>query len=402
MSKTLKIFDKTFSNVKGFKAKDLNGGDSNYSGYPEYKWLRPEGWPDIDSLVPWTPQGTFSDFDGCYFTYDNTGHNFTIFAMACKTNSGQWVTERGHVINGEFITDETFLTNSNTALFYDYKECGYLYPVFYVHATTGNHITECYYKNFSDTQVATYGLQSKPYGTDSPCIERAGHLGYVDHLGGNGSEQLNNRYLVRDHLVWGDKVVVTTLQQAWANCGALKEIDFSYWDTRNWEVTTMNQTFTQCGELRCLDFSKLDVSKWNITNWNYTFNNCGRLQYLDLTGFEDSENNEVATNYMQYIFNGCTGCCFAKVSALTTSITSGSVSYPKGGALVDYYPMSLYISQNYNSCCALSHASILRILNSLPELNEGDSRTVTFDRGLKAKLSSEDIAIATNKGWTVG
>ena len=395
MSKTLEIFGQTFSNVKGFKAKDSNGGVSYYDGYPEYKWLRPEGWPDIDSLVPWDD---LDNFDGCYFTYDNTGQNYTIASFWCTTESGQYIVERGHISNGVFVTDTTTSQNSNTDYKDNYKNCGYTYPIYYVHpATEGKHITACGHVNIS----ASDGLVINPYGTTSPCIERAGHFAYITVVGGGGSNhQLNTNNLVRDHLVWGDKKVITSLRYYWYGCKALEEIDFKYWDTSLWEITDMIGTFNGCSSLRCLDFSQLDVSNWKVTNWSNTFS-CVNLQVIDLTGFGETEST-VDAELGGELWYGGVGCLvICKISELDNSSPNGNISYyPNGSQLQELYPMVMYANQNYSNCFKLSYASLLRILNTLPTLPTGTTYTLTLGN-IRAKLTAEEIAIATNKGWTV-
>jgi hypothetical protein len=65
---------------------------------------------------------------------------------------------------------------------------------------------------------------------------------------------------------------------------------------------------------------------------------------------------------------------------------------------------------NLSTCTALTHDSLINVINGLYDLNltydvanGGTLYTQTLNLGStnKAKLTAEEIAIATAKGWTV-
>ena len=54
-----------------------------------------------------------------------------------------------------------------------------------------------------------------------------------------------------------------------------------------------------------------------------------------------------------------------------------------------------------SNCYRLNLTSAKDILNKCAQLNEDEKYTIIFDETLRYALTSEDIAIATNKGWEV-
>ena len=82
-----------------------------------------------------------------------------------------------------------------------------------------------------------------------------------------------------------------------------------------------------------------------------------------------------------------------------SSVTNLSAAWQNCYSLVDYWPSVISINHNYDSAAALSIASLLRIIDSLPIVTV--ARTLTLGQTNKLKLTAEQIAVATQKGWTV-
>lgn len=59
------------------------------------------------------------------------------------------------------------------------------------------------------------------------------------------------------------------------------------------------------------------------------------------------------------------------------------------------------VSANFSNCTALTHDSIVAMLQALKDLSSGASKTLTIGATNLAKVSSEEIQIATNKNWSV-
>ena len=102
----------------------------------------------------------------------------------------------------------------------------------------------------------------------------------------------------------------------------------------------------------------------------YFVDDCYKLEYLNLSTIEDT-----STSY---------------------PITFGNTLYN----IKEYYPpvksnqLNFALGTNYQ----ITYDSIMRVINGLPTTSV--AHTITMGN-LKAKLSPEEIAIATQKGWTV-
>lgn len=385
------------------------------------KWVRPADWPDIESLVPFGT-AAFSSFDGVYLTLDNTGNHAPWIKFWAKTSSGKYVVERGHIANGVFVTDDSAETNSDSYYLNGFENCGYTYPIYFVHAkTSGEHLTLVALRSMtsSETGITT---TSQIYGTETGVLECVGHVGYCGNLGGNGSNQLNgNKCMVREHLVFGDKIKVTDLSNAFSFMNSLEELDLTGFDTSNWEVALLNSCFNGAINLRYLDLSNWNTSKWAVTSMQNCFNGCYSLKELDLSDWDTSNwavtNMDACFNYLVSLevldlsgwdtsdfalttFKGNFGVMnklkICKISAIPYTLTT-NVTYPSGYSMRELYPMTLYANLNYSNNHDISRASLLRIIAALPNGNY----TLSLGRTNLAKLTSAEIAVATNKGWTV-
>ena len=130
--------------------------------------------------------------------------------------------------------------------------------------------------------------------------------------------------------------------------------------------TNMNQMFRDCNKLTELDLSNFDTS--NVTTMGNMFYNCNKLTSLDLSNFDTSN----VTN-MDGMFYSC-----SRLTSLQSPVFYGSVSF-------DYSPLNL--------------ESALDIINKLATVET--TKTLDLSSTTLALLSNEQIAIATNKGWTL-
>ena len=293
------------------------------------EWVRPESWPDLDSI-------DLTGFDGVYLTYDlskTEGYGW-IGLYATTADRTPWTVERGHLEAGQFVAERTEQV-ANSGYFREPLDDTYGTIQLWRVSASG-HITEI---KFVPLTAATSA--SNMNNNLQPCVERVGRLPYVGNfISSIGTAQTNRccgtLWMQHDKLL--DVFSVTTLQSAWYSCHSLQSLDLSGWDTGS--VTTLSSAWASCCNLQSLDLSGWDVSR--VTT----------LQ-----------------NAWQYCYS-----------------------------LVDYWPSVISINQNYNSAAALSIASLLRIIDSLPVAT--GARTLTLGQN-KLKLTAEQIAVATQKGWTV-
>ena len=146
-------------------------------------------------------------------------------------------------------------------------------------------------------------------------------------------------------------------------CQGLTSLDVSNFSTSN--VTTFNNMFYYCNKLVDLDISNFDASK--VINIGSMISNCALLENL---------------KYMQNLGKGY------------TQKTNNHSNYE----------VRLYQSPK------LTHDSLMDVINKLYDLNltydvanGGTLYTQKLNIGATnmAKLTEEEIAIATSKGWVV-
>lgn len=250
---------------------------------------------------------------------------------------------------------------------------------------------------------------------------------------------------------------VTTLAQVWSFCRSLRFLDLSSWDTSNWTVTSLNSTWRQCHHLETLEgishwntenwavttlayafyaiylIDKLDLSCWDTSNWavdnlSYVFGYCQNLRELDISTW-DTSNWQVTTLY--YCFASMRSLKRLDISRWNTTNwkvteTRYLVTNTDCVALREFYTpedlgivetaangtgtgnvinievctgWKIYQNNAWSAATKLTHDSLVSILNRLATVTE--TRTITLGQNNRMKLSAEEIAIATQKGWTV-
>ena len=217
---------------------------------------------------------------------------------------------------------------------------------------------------------------------------------------------------------------VTSLYSPWGSCMSLQELDLSRWDTSKWVVTSLQQMFGTCTSLRVLKIGTWDTSNWAVNNCTYTFTNCVNLKEMDLTHW-DTSNWVVTSTYC--MFYNCYGInlidmstwdtsnwaltdtreMFSNNSAVTIklpvgfhgSVNNSKASVSVGYRLVTLHPPAVDRPQNISYSEVLSRESLLYIFNNLPTIST--ATTITLGKANKLKLTAAEIAIATQKGWTV-
>lgn len=180
-----------------------------------------------------------------------------------------------------------------------------------------------------------------------------------------------------------DTSIVTNMQGMFQCCDALLSLDLSGFSAV--KVTSMRNMFVCCNKLTTLDVSYLAT---NVNTSIYgTFQYCHRLVTLKLGNFDCSKVTETTG-----VFNRCEALenidgCLLNVGQAYTSTT---VNY-------NSYRIAL------NTSNSLTTTSLLNIINGLYDLASAGKANQSLQIGSTniAKLTSSEIAIATNKGWNV-
>lgn len=222
-----------------------------------------------------------------------------------------------------------------------------------------------------------------------------------------------------------DTSKVTTMYSMFGRCTSLKQIPLL--DTKR--CVDMETMFNDCSLLETIP--KLETG--NVTNMNGMFKGCSSLKQIPLL-------NTKSCNFMQEMFSGCSS--ITEIPELDTSnITSmwemffkctslTTVPMLDASKIINVYNMfnncsslvtlgglknlgmsyqtnwidNVYLATlNLSDSPLLTHDSLMNVINNLYDIKSKGVKTQTLQLGdtNKAKLTAEEIAIATNKGWNV-
>ena len=175
---------------------------------------------------------------------------------------------------------------------------------------------------------------------------------------------------------------VTDMSSMFYGCSKLTTLDLSSFDTS--AVTNMHEMFSSCRNLTTLDLSSFDTSA--VTSMGGMFDNCNRLTTLDLSSFDTS-----AVTSMGFMFYNCNN--------LTTIIGNHTLEEVHAGTVKALRGLKISISFSYSP--NLERASILALFYGLADLTGNTKETISLHSTAKARLTAEDIKIATDKNWDV-
>lgn len=227
---------------------------------------------------------------------------------------------------------------------------------------------------------------------------------------------------------------VTKMSYLFYYCKAAKSINLTGWNTSN--VTDMSYMFNNCIVLTSIDdisgFKDLDMSK--VTTMKYMFNYCSKLASVDLTlnapnltstvsmfgickeltsVIINSPSNPELTD-ISYMFDTCEKLTDIDLSNFDISNVSNIFyMFLRCPALVnlklkgigEYSGTSSYgLTLDLTSCENLSKESVLYLFNNAFDRKAAEytkAFTIKLNATTKALLTDDEIAIATNKGFTV-
>ena len=170
---------------------------------------------------------------------------------------------------------------------------------------------------------------------------------------------------------------VTFMSAMFGQCSSLETIPTV--DTRN--VIHMNDMFSHCSSLKTIP--ALDTS--NVIHMEGMFRGCSSLETIPM----------LDASSVTYIYDMFVGCSALKTFGGLKNL----------GKSYDYKEDSNYASYtlNLSDSPLLTHDSLMNVINNLYDIKSKGVKPQTLQLGNtnKAKLTAEEIAIATNKGWNV-
>ena len=161
---------------------------------------------------------------------------------------------------------------------------------------------------------------------------------------------------------------------------------WQYDDTAN--VTNMDYMFYRCSKLTTVP--QFDTS--NVTNMNYMFYSC-----FELTIVPQFDTSNVTS--MASMFYNC-----SKLTTVpqfdTSKVTYMGYMFYDCSSLEAIHMININANLDISSSTKFTREALLEIIGNLVTLTSG-GRKLTMGSTNLAKLTDEDKAIATNKGWTL-
>ena len=194
---------------------------------------------------------------------------------------------------------------------------------------------------------------------------------------------------------------VINMSYMFYGCSRLTSLDLSGWNTS--KAIYMNNMFQKCSGLTSLDLSGWNTSK--VTDIRTMFYECSRLTSLDLSGWNTSKVTDISG-----MFYNCSALTSIDLSGFSLiSCTNATGIFRFDNNLVNIKLPDLGHNQNCTSldltfCAALTKDSVLYLFNNaFDRATAGYTTafTIKLNAKTKALLSEDEIAIATNKGFTV-
>ena len=190
---------------------------------------------------------------------------------------------------------------------------------------------------------------------------------------------------------------VTTMKGMFYSCDNLTSVP--QFDTS--KVTIMQEMFSGCSNLTSIP--QFDTSK--VTHMGYMFGHCSSL-----TSVPQFDTSKVTS--MSEMFRYCDSlnsvptlncgssksCSYMFASCLNLENIGGLIDYGKS-----VYSATHMDSYMFSDCHKLTRQSCINIFNTIYDrgANGMDVLTLYFETEVFRELLPEDIAIATNKGWSI-
>ena len=153
------------------------------------------------------------------------------------------------------------------------------------------------------------------------------------------------------------------------------------------DVTDMTKMFSDCPNLTSVPL--LDTRK--VTNMNSTFSGCSNLTSVPL--FDTSK-----VTSMYATFSGCSN--LTSVPSFDTSeVTSMGFTFSGCSSLETIHMLNIGADLDIASSTKFTREALLEIIGNLKIVTT--TKRLTMGATNLAKLTEEDKAIATNKGWTL-
>ena len=168
------------------------------------------------------------------------------------------------------------------------------------------------------------------------------------------------------------------------------------------DYTSMSSMFNGYSSL--ITIPQLDTSK--VTSMNSMFNSCNRLSKIP--SLDTSQVTDIET-----AFQNCRSLVtipklnFARIQKINMSTFLNCTSLENVGGFADLGKLFVYDANNYHHTVCfsysakLTHESLMNIINYLYDISSKNTQQLELGSTNLAKLTAEEIQIATSRGWSV-
>lgn len=199
--------------------------------------------------------------------------------------------------------------------------------------------------------------------------------------------------------------LISSMQQTFSDCKATS-IDIS--GIVSTGITNFYATFSGCTNLTDIEFGNFTA---NIASANQMFRDCETITELNLLNFDTTNTTTMAQMFYNcknlitincnFDFSSCKSIrdMFSMCNNLKNIGTLKNIgkAYPTTASSQQDYKLNLSYATK------LTHDSLMNVINGLYDIASAgiSSQQLVLGPTNLAKLTEEEIAIATNKGWAV-
>ena len=188
-----------------------------------------------------------------------------------------------------------------------------------------------------------------------------------------------------------DLTNATTINNMFSNCFELQHITISANQNKN--AVYASETFMNCGKLKVLDIPYT----LKVLGCQAMFSGCDDL--VSIPNFDTSD----CGNFLN-MFYKCAS--IEEIPSFDVGLaSSGSNSlanmFYRASKIKFIHITNIKSSLNISYCVLMERDALLEVIGNLVENTSGITTKLTLGSTLLAKLTEDDIAIATNKNWTV-
>lgn len=335
-------------------------------------WVRPDEWPDLDQL-------NLTGQDVIYYTYDLSAVDYApwLCIYAETDAAGGVILDRGHLEGSTFVSDEQdAYTNTSNTIYKELDPANGSVQLFRITPANGRELQRLNLNKPTSTNWLA---------NQQPLVEIRAKLPHlISTMNGNRPFASCKTQCIQIEIGsdWGADYMLS-------GCASLQKLAI----TGTGKPTTISYIFSDAHVPNDFSFTSLDLSGVGGVRGIVSG---AIIERLDLHGTGLGEGTLSAQGYLFYAIAPV-------IKEINISgIDFGANVFPGNGCppLTEFYPAKIYEANFSMSMFKnLSKASLLRIIDALPETT--GTYTATLGNENLVKLTADEIAVATGKGWTL-